>query len=188
MSERRIYKYNGTLIGDNRVDELLKNSDEYITPTKFEELVAQTPTDVKFNTEGNMVLMHDTNVITKQTPLSLGEMKGPIIVVNIDAKPEATNGTLTAAQLATLQKSNMNMVMFNHEVFNLMDKGHTEGFLTYSHVGIENDVMYIKTFTITISTKGWVLISRPVPQLQYDETTKTLTINGKTIENITITA
>lgn len=159
-----------------------------VTEELFEMLVKKTATDVDFDNDGNLILKHDTNVITKQTPLSLGEMKGPITVVTIETTPQATNGTLTDAQLAILQKSNMNMVMFNHEVFNLMDKGHTEGFLTYSHVGIENDVMYVKTFTITISTKGWVLISRPIPQLEYDEATKTLTINGKTIENITITA
>ena len=150
----------------------------YVTTTKFEELVAQTPTDVKFNDDGNMVLMHDTTIITKQTPLSLGEMKGPITVVNITSPAEAVNGTITAAQLATLQKSNMNMIMFNHEVFTLMDKGHTEGFLTYTHVGIENDLIYIKTFTITVSTLAWVLNIRPVPKMEYDESTKTLNIVG----------
>lgn len=149
-----------------------------LTANEYENLVKETVTDVKFDTNGNVVLMHDSTQITNQTPLSLGEMKGPITVVNIEATPQATNGTITDAQLATLQKSNMNMIMFNHEVFTLMDKGHTEGFLTYSHVGIENDLIYIKTFTITVSTLAWVLNIRPVPKMEYNESTKTLNIVG----------
>lgn len=168
---------NQSLLGSGDI-QIKFDGTGYVTTTKFEELVAQTPTDVKFNTDGSLVLMHDTTIITKQTPLSLGEMKGPITIVNITSPAEAVNGTITAAQLATLQKSNMNMIMFNHEVFTLMDKGHTEGFLTYTHVGIENDLIYIKTFTITVSTLAWVLNIRPVPKMEYDESTKTLNIVG----------
>lgn len=168
---------NQSLLGSGDI-QIKFDGTGYVTTTKFEELVAQTPTDIKFDTNGNMVLMHDSTQITNQTPLSLGEMKGPITVVNITSPAEAVNGTITAAQLSTLQKSNMNMVMFNHEVFTLMDKGHTEGFLTYSHVGIENDLIYIKTFTITVSTLAWVLNIRPVPKMEYDESTKTLNIVG----------
>lgn len=154
------------------------SSSNGINLEKFEELVKETVTDVDFNDEGNIILKHDSNVITKQTPLSLGAMKGPIEIVNISATPEAVNGTITKEQLNTLQYSEMNMIMFNHEVYTLMDKGHSEGFLTYSHVGFENDLTYVKTFTITINTLSWVLISRPIPKLEYDESTKTLNIIG----------
>ena len=151
-------------------------SEAGINQEEFEKLVKETATDIKFDSDGNLVLMHDSNVITKQIPLSLGEMKGPITIVDISAPAEAVQGTISSEQLATLQKSNMNMIMFNHEVFTLMDKGHTEGFLTYTHVGIENDLIYIKTFTITINTLAWKLNIRSVPNLEYDESTKTLNI------------
>lgn len=149
-----------------------------INSDKFEQLVKETATDVVFNDEGNIVLKHDSNIITKQTPLSLGAMKGPIEIVNIVTTAEAVNGSITSEQLKTLQFSEMNMIMFNHEVYTLMDKGHTEGFLTYSHVGFENGLTYIKTFTITISTLTWVLNINSIPKFEYDESTKTLSIVG----------
>lgn len=82
---------------------------------------------------------------------------GPVIVT-IDQPSTATSGTLTEEQLTTLQASNQNYISFNNEEYYLFDKGHTEGYLTYSHVGIENNTHYIKTITITISTRGWVLV------------------------------
>lgn len=183
MSENlRITKLHGIQIADTRVDDLIKNmnngggNNPGVTSEKFEELVAVTPTDIAFDENGKLILKHDSNVITKQTPLDLGEIKGPVIVVDVEARETATNGQLTESQLATLQKSNMNMVMFNHEVYTLMDKGHTEGFLTYTHVGIENDLIYIKTFTITVENRTWVLNIRSVPEMSYDADTKTLTI------------
>lgn len=92
-------------------------------------------------------------VLTLIQVVKLGD---PMTVV-IDTVPTATNGTLTEEQLATLQESEENKIMFNHEKYYLMDVGHTEGFLTYTHIGIENGVFYIKAFTITVSTKSWVL-------------------------------
>lgn len=147
-----------------------------VTQEEFEKLVKQTPTDIAFDNDGNLVLKHDSNIITKQTPLNLGAMKGPIETVEIIAPPESTEGTITSNQLAILQKSDLNEVMFNHERFIDMDLGHTEGFLTYTHVGIENHIVYIKTFTITINTLAWKINIRPVPNLVYDESTKTLSI------------
>lgn len=176
VSGTNIKTINGeSLLGSGDI-EIKLDGNGYVTTAKFEELVAQTATDIKFNDDGNLVLMHDSTQITKQTPLSLGEIKGPITVVEISAPAEAVNGSITSDQLTTLQKSNMNMVMFNHEVFTLMDKGHTEGFLTYSHLGTENNITYAKTFTITVSTLTWVLITTPIPKMEYDESTKTLNI------------
>ena len=147
-----------------------------VSQEEFEKLVKQTPTDIAFDTDGNLVLKHDSDIITKQTPLSLGAMKGPIETIEINAPAEATEGTITANQLAILQKSDLNEVMFNHERFIDMDLGHTEGFLTYTHVGIENNIVYVKTFTITINTLAWKINIRPVPNLEYDEDSKTLSI------------
>lgn len=99
-----------------------------------------------------------------------------VATVQIEAPAEATQGILPANQLAILQASDNNNIMFNHEKFYLNDLGHTEGFLTYTHVGIENNLVYIKLFTITISNLSWVLNIRSVPEMAYDAATKTLTI------------
>lgn len=149
------------------IDEALANISEY------DKVI---PTDLKFNNDGKMVLMHDTKIITKQTPLDLGEMKGPIMCVVIDALDTATQGTITQNQLNILQKSRLNIVEFNNELYTLNDLGHIEGSLTYSHVGAENNRIFIKCFTITLNTLAWVLTIRPIPELDYDENTKTLNI------------
>jgi len=99
-----------------------------------------------------------------------------VATINIDAPAAAVNGSITANQLAILQASDNNNLMFNHEKFYLNDKGHSEGFLTYTHVGIENDLVYIKTFTITVNNLTWVLNIRSLPEFEYDASTKTLVI------------
>ena len=99
-------------------------------------------------------------------------------IITISTTPTATQGTITINQLSTLQSNDFNIIEFNNELYTLMDKGHTAGYLTYSHVGIENDLIYIKTFTITTSTRSWVLNIRVVPNMEYNESTKTLNIIG----------
>lgn len=122
---------------------------------------------------GQIYRILDSGDIEQYVPIgSLSQ----VVTVEIVAPAAAVNGTITADQLAILQASDNNNIMFNHEKFYLMDKGHTEGFLTYSHTGIENDLIYIKTFTITINTLTWVLNIRSVPEMSYDADTKTLTI------------
>ena len=71
---------------------------------------------------------------------------------------------------------NENIVEFNNELYTLNDLDHIEGYLTYSHVGAENNRIFIKCFTITLNTLAWVLTIRPIPELDYDENTKTLNI------------
>lgn len=77
----------------------------------------------------------------------------------------AKNGTVTDEQLATLQENDENYIeMVNDkELYYLNDNGHEEGFLTYSHVGIENSKATIKTLTITVSTKSFVIVTTVVP-------------------------
>lgn len=77
----------------------------------------------------------------------------------------ASEGTITADQLTTLQASEANYIeMVNDkELYYLNDNGHTEGFLTYSHVGIENSKATIKTLTITVSAKSFVIVTTVVP-------------------------
>lgn len=48
-------------------------------------------------------------------------------------------------------------LLFNKEYYYPMDNQHTTGKVVFSHVGYENDQLIIKTITITIATRGWVL-------------------------------
>ena len=77
----------------------------------------------------------------------------------------ASSGTVTDEQLATLQENDENYIeMVNDkELYYLNDPGHEEGFLTYSHVGIENSKATIKTQTITVSAKSFVIVTTVVP-------------------------
>lgn len=77
----------------------------------------------------------------------------------------ASKGTITDEQLAKLQASENNYIeMVNDkELYYLNDSGHEEGFLTYSHVGIENSKATIKTLTITVSAKSFVIVTTVVP-------------------------
>lgn len=77
----------------------------------------------------------------------------------------ASEGTITDEQLATLQANEENYIeMVNDkELYYLNDPGHVEGYLTYSHVGIENSKATIKTLTITVSAKSFVIVTTVVP-------------------------
>lgn len=81
--------------------------------------------------------------------------------VSVTISPStATSGTLTAEQLAQLRAMEANYIETDaKEIFRLADNQHESGYLTYSHVGRENGKTYIKTFTITISTRAWTLVT-----------------------------
>lgn len=87
------------------------------------------------------------------------------VKVPINAPKGATNGNITDEQLAILQKSDLNYIeMVNDkELYYLNDPGHESGFYTYSHVGIENSKATIKTLTITVSAKSFVIVTTVVP-------------------------
>ena len=88
-----------------------------------------------------------------------------IYKVSIDLPKGAQNGNITQSQLNILQASEFNCIeMINDkELYYLNDPGHEEGFLTYSHVGIENGKATIKTLTITVSAKSFVIVTTVVP-------------------------
>lgn len=77
----------------------------------------------------------------------------------------ATKGTLIEEQLTILSASPQNYIeMVNDkELYYLNDPGHESGFYTYSHVGIENSKATIKTLTITVSAKSFVIVTTVVP-------------------------
>ena len=95
---------------------------------------------------------------TKEEINSTAESFGPAsTVVALSAPENATNGTLTESELASLQASDNASIMFNHKKYYLGGKGHQEGYLTYTHSGYENNVHILESITITINTRAWVL-------------------------------
>ena len=94
---------------------------------------------------------NSNKIVIKTTAASGNE------AVLINAPAETVQGTITDAQLAKLQESDTNYIMFNNEKYYLSDKGHLEGYLGYTYNGYENNKGWQKTITITISTKAWVL-------------------------------
>lgn len=85
-------------------------------------------------------------------------ISGGIAVVLSDPST-AIKGTLTADQLATLQASNNNYIVFNNELYYLADKQHTTGILSYTHTGWDGSAVMTKSINITISTKAWALVT-----------------------------
>lgn len=53
-------------------------------------------------------------------------------------------------------------IHFNNEFYQLADNQHTTGTLVFSHVGYENGSFIIKTITITLATREWVLTAGKV--------------------------
>lgn len=68
-----------------------------------------------------------------------------------------TTGTLTADQLTTLQASEQNQIVCDNEIFRLMDNQAESGYLVYGHVGAISSNQTLKTITITLSTRSWIL-------------------------------
>ena len=69
---------------------------------------------------------------------------------------ESTSGTLSEAQLSILQLNKRARIKFNSEYFYLNDDENVAGTLVYAHTGY-NQGGFDKYFTITISTRGWVI-------------------------------
>lgn len=91
------------------------------------------------------------------TKLYTAPIGGVGVDIGASLPASAVQGTLTAAQLQILQASEDNYIMFQHEKYYLNGKGHREGYITYTHTGYENSTYWIKSITITLSTRAWVL-------------------------------
>ena len=75
---------------------------------------------------------------------------------------DSGSGTLTGAQLATLQASKENKIIYDNEVYILAGNNHTMGYLVYSCLDAENNTNVAKTITITISVKSWLMASHDI--------------------------
>lgn len=124
-----------------------KSKDVFLTKAQFEarktagtleEGIIYHITDVKYATQAEVEAVKS-------------------LAMNITAPSGATAGNLTDEQMTILQASDSNFIMYDHEKYYLEDKGHIEGYLTYTHAGYENNQMWLKSITVTIATKTWVL-------------------------------
>lgn len=77
---------------------------------------------------------------------------------------DATSGTLRDNESWKYLKENPQALrlLFNKEYYNLADNEHTTGTLVFSHMGYENGSFIIKTITITLATREWVLTAGKV--------------------------
>ena len=118
-------------------------------------------------------------------------------VVSITAPAGATSGTLDSAQLDTLNRricsfnggyNNNNWILFNKERYYPMSYEHQEGYKTYANVEYENNNFTIKTITVTLSTKEWVLNTlTPTPKL-YMHNVAFSVLGGGTFTGVFISA
>ena len=77
--------------------------------------------------------------------------------VELTLPESSTQGTITDAQLTTLQASDENYILINsNEIYRLNDKGHTEGIWTYTHDGY-NESGVTKYLNLTIATKAFAI-------------------------------
>ena len=134
--------------------------------TTIDNLSKAMPTDIQGN--GNKIyLVHDGTKLTPQTDVEFKTVNGVSIigsgnipaggsattVVVIDAPADATNGNLTASQLATLRENKGNLLEFNNEVYYLNDDEHNSGSLVYTHSGYNQGVSGMRKYiSITIAT------------------------------------
>ena len=55
-------------------------------------------------------------------------------------------------------------ILFNKEFYQFADNQHTDGTLVFSHVTFESGQLIVKTITVTISTREWLLTTIKPPQ------------------------
>lgn len=102
--------------------------------------------------------------------------------IEINLPVNADQGTLSVEQFEELISSPYNTIKCNNEYYRLNDDMTESGYLVYSHTGQHTGKTYVKTLTITISTRGFVIETIEVADAPL-EIKKTLSANGWT--NIT---
>ena len=107
--------------------------------------------------QNTLTLTEDSVNINNKKIATVDDIAGIPVAVTITAPEGATNGTLDESQLATLQASKSNYIVFAHKKYTLKADGLVEGYLTYTYNGYENNKPVQEAITITVSTKAWVL-------------------------------
>lgn len=155
-----------TLSGDLATETSNREAADTAINNTLDNLTAVVPTDIK--SDGNKIyLVHDNTKLNPQTDVEFKTVNGTSIigsgnivvggstttVVVIDAPADATNGNLTASQLATLRENKGNLLEFNNEIYYLNDDEHNPGLLVYTHSGYNEGVSGMRKYiSITIAT------------------------------------
>lgn len=128
------------------------NSDYYVPETKFEELVANTPTEI---TEKNsrLYLSHDGGILHGDRQVGLSIEPKKILIDPITA----VHGTLSSNDFAILKESRENYIERNKEIYQLTDDEFEGDYLTYCHASIVHDdkTGVIKSIRINVNTRFW---------------------------------
>lgn len=77
------------------------------------------------------------------------------ILSTIQLETTSTSGTLTSEQLATLQESKTNYIVYGTELFKLVDNNTSGDTLIYTCSTNDSGILKVKSITITISTLAW---------------------------------
>lgn len=174
-SEKNMFEDAGFAIADFKVKDITLNnastasfaSDDGITVRSKGTVQYQDNTTTEVTSEIDLPIFGDSEDISIDADAQNENVhiKGvEYIVLTLPASAE--NGTLTQAQYSQLVNKKGNVLVVNNECYRLEDKGHEEGFLTYTHVGITGTQQYIKTLTITISTYAFTIITTAIRDLQ----------------------
>ena len=160
-------KLHELIVGSQHIVADLNSSGDKIEirlDNSIQESITNAISDIsKLKTGKQDNLVSGTNIKSINGTSLLGsgditiESGGGASGVQLSSPSTATNGTITQGQLTTLQESDLNYIIFNNEIYSLNDKTHTADTLTYSHVGFENGKHLLKTISITVSTRAWVL-------------------------------
>lgn len=174
-AEKNMFEDAGFAIADFKVKDITLNnastasfaSNDGITVRSKGTVQYQDNTTTEITSEIDLPIFGDSEDISIDADAQNENVhiKGvEYIVLTLPASVE--NGTLTQAQYSQLVNKKGNVLVVNNECYRLEDKGHEEGFLTYTHVGITGTQQYIKTLTITISTYAFTIITTAVRDLQ----------------------
>lgn len=147
-------------IGENEVQVIVRDSDP---TTSTVGIVDQVYLNIKTLTLFKCTAVTESAYTWQSVPSG-------IVNIELDVPSSATSGTLTSEQLAVLQSSDSNGIIFDHEYYKMSTKGKVEGYRTYYNVERENGDTSIKTITITESTLAWVLYDTNIDPKPTDET------------------
>lgn len=118
-------------------------------------------------------------------------------VISITAPAGATNGTLSATQLQSINRyicgfnggyNNNTWILFNNERYYPMSYGHQEGYRTYANVEYESNDFTIKSITVTLSTGAWVLNTHTAAPKLYMHCVSLSILGGGSFTGVFITS
>lgn len=84
-------------------------------------------------------------------------------VYRLTVLPTTVSGILPADIVSALSAAQTAVITFNKENYYKCDNQHTAETLVFSHTGYESGLIRVKTITITIRSRGWVLSTPVIP-------------------------